>query len=1166
MVLVYYKVRMRLSLINFLIVLFCLSAPLGAEALRTPEQVLQETSELITTAGEHLYPPSVEGLSKAEAAYRKALWNVDEIERRFETERANPESKGAFETLAQFRTNCAVGLAMIHGMRQDEGEAIKVVTEQLPLVERSGDKLSLGQLHKTLADSYYRLQDLRASKSHFQKALEYYHTGPERYAEAIRYARLSYYRCLEDLGEADLALEELGAALAASRKLDDSKVRENAMKSSLFERAYFYLRQGDRAKAERDIRAMLDLSVVKDDPLEKFPTLLALYNACHGSEREAERSEILKQAGLELEKAQASGRSVPGSFEQTYHLALLNENSDTGDVEGVLRHIERIDELHAESGIGGLSPAFQSRYNVYQTQGRGGELLPLLQTYLDGLANPTFEDLRLHLTLIGGLAGEGNVEQALTRLAALQEQLRSLEANSLLLEAKVLEGKLYDQYELGDKATELYEESLQLARRLGRQEMVRDLKVALFQASLRKPNYLQDKAKVRRDFEELLSGADFAKVSTLELSSLVSSYVRELIDQGNYQEAQATLDFLGQSFGGKSPFVDRYLTVMKAKVRRKLGDLDNAESEIVTLTSLAEQTSDIRFRRRIWEELVEWKMAVEENLESDPILAKLAELEDQEEQVDEKILGQLFKARLAGYRGRRQEQMQRIERAEDLLISVRQSGAQLGLQSAYLNLAMEVYQALVIRLVADEKYDEAFSATERALGLTLGALFSRAESDILRSATPEEKRELDALFARRETLEGQMLRQGGTQADKTLEEISTLVGRVDGLLAKIAQRVDGSNKLFSGSVDADYVRRNLRQDQALVRFFTGDLQSYAFLLAPDRPTRVVQLAGADEIMQKVSAYRRAIQLQAGNTAKLGEQLSNDLFGELPELAEFEEIVVVPDGPLYLLPFSALQLPNGKPFFSLSLSILPSARSLSFLEAPRGFVKGGEVTVFANPQFSSGSSSESAFGIGSLRVSPEGAPAELPGTAKEADLVRRLCGQTLKVRSFEGRNASRKSLEEINQSGTLKRSRIVHFATHGFTVPEDPRLSGLILSLVDENGRPNNGYLRLVDIYGLNLDADLVVLSACQTGLGTIRHGDGLLGMYQGFLTAGGRQVLTTLWSVDDEATAQFFEYFYKALMDGRTAKESLAFAQESMLNSNQWSSPFFWAAFQIVSR
>lgn len=1158
--------RLRLSFINFFIVLFALTASLGADESKTPEQLLQEATDLISSAGKLLYPTTVEGLKQAEVSYSAALENVDEIERRFESERGSPKGKAAFETLAQYRTNCAIGLAMVYGMRQDEGAAIKVMTEQLPLIERSGGPLSLGQLHKGLADSYYRLQDLKSSKSHYQSALRYFDTDPEKHAEPIRYARQTYYRCLEDLGEIEEARRQLDLALIASRKLTDPKARENALKSSYFERAYLSIRQGDRAAAERDIRAMLDLGVVKNDPLEKFPILLALYNACHGSDREAERTKILAQAGGELEKARAKGREIPGTLEQTYHLALLVEKSGSSDMEAVLHHIERIDELHAESGAGGLSPAFQARYNLYQTQGRAGELLPQLKTYLDGLSNPTFDDLRLNLTLINGLAALGNVEEALTRLSALQKQLEMLEAKSLLLEAVVLEGKLYDQYELADKATEKYEEALELARLLGRRETVREVKVALFQSSLRKPNYLQDKAKVRRDFEELLSDSDHAKVSTLELSSLFSSYVREMMEQSNYREAKGTLDFLRQNLGGKSPFVDSYLTVMTAKVRRKLDDLDEAESEIATLTALAEQTSDVGFQRRIWEELVEWKMAVEENLESDPVLAKLAELEDQEEQVDEKILGQLFKARLAGYRGQRDEQMQRIERAEDLLVSVRQSGAQLGLQSAYLNLALEVYQALVIRLVADEKLDEAFSATERALGLTLGALFSRAESDILRSATPEEKKELDALFARRETLEGRMLRQSGAEADKTLEEISALVGRVDHILAQIARRVDGSGKLFSGSVDADFVRRNLKEGQALVRFFTGDVHSYVFLLAPGRPTRVAQLEGVDKIMRDVAAYRKAIQLQSGNAAKLGDALSKGLFGELPELSDFQEIIVVPDGPLYLLPFSSLSLPNGKPLYTSSLSILPSARSLSFLKAARPFGKGGEVTVFANPRFSSQSSSEPAFGLGSLRVSSDGAPQELPGTAKEAQLVRRLCEQTLKVKLFEGQEASRASLDEISRSGALGRSRIVHFATHGFTVPEDPRLSGLILSLVDAQGRPNNGYLRLIDIYGLNLDADLVVLSACQTGLGTIRHGDGLLGMYQGFLTAGGRQVLTTLWSVDDSATAQFFEFFYTALMEGRTAKESLAFAQQNMAKSEQWSSPFFWAAFQLVSR
>ena len=157
--------------------------------------------------------------------------------------------------------------------------------------------------------------------------------------------------------------------------------------------------------------------------------------------------------------------------------------------------------------------------------------------------------------------------------------------------------------------------------------------------------------------------------------------------------------------------------------------------------------------------------------------------------------------------------------------------------------------------------------------------------------------------------------------------------------------------------------------------------------------------------------------------------------------------------------------------------------------------------------------------------------------------------------------------QLSESGELQKSRIVHFATHGFVDRGDPRLSGLVLSLVDQEKRPVNGFLRLFDLARIRLNAELTVLSACQTGLGAEQqNGDGLLGLYQGFLTAGSRQVLCTLWAVDDEATKEFMKLFYTEWANGSSAKAALSHAQGTMARSSRWSKPYFWAGFQLVGR
>jgi CHAT domain-containing protein len=141
---------------------------------------------------------------------------------------------------------------------------------------------------------------------------------------------------------------------------------------------------------------------------------------------------------------------------------------------------------------------------------------------------------------------------------------------------------------------------------------------------------------------------------------------------------------------------------------------------------------------------------------------------------------------------------------------------------------------------------------------------------------------------------------------------------------------------------------------------------------------------------------------------------------------------------------------------------------------------------------------------------------------------------------------------------------VHFATHGILNNKHPELSGLILSLVNKHGGAQDGFLKLQDIYNLKLPVELVVLSGCETGLGEEIRGEGLIGLTRGFMYAGASRVVASLWSVSDIATAHLMADFYKAMeRDRMTPAAALRAAQIRMWRQKQWSSPYYWAAFQI---
>jgi CHAT domain-containing protein len=194
-----------------------------------------------------------------------------------------------------------------------------------------------------------------------------------------------------------------------------------------------------------------------------------------------------------------------------------------------------------------------------------------------------------------------------------------------------------------------------------------------------------------------------------------------------------------------------------------------------------------------------------------------------------------------------------------------------------------------------------------------------------------------------------------------------------------------------------------------------------------------------------------------------------------------------------------------------------------------------------------------------RANDRGGFSRLPFSREEAEAISSLVPTTslMKETDFHASLANA-------TNGELTNYRIIHFATHGLLNSEHPELSGLVLSLVDENGKSQDGFLRMNEIYNLKLPADLIVLSACQTALGKEIKGEGLVGLTRGFMYAGAQRVVASLWQVDDLATAELMKSFYRGILkDGMRPAQALRFAQLELLKQRRWSSPYFWAAFVI---
>jgi CHAT domain-containing protein len=353
--------------------------------------------------------------------------------------------------------------------------------------------------------------------------------------------------------------------------------------------------------------------------------------------------------------------------------------------------------------------------------------------------------------------------------------------------------------------------------------------------------------------------------------------------------------------------------------------------------------------------------------------------------------------------------------------------------------------------------------------------------------------------------------------------------------------------------------------------------------AARRVTELI-LAARDPATPETPAQRsrRRARVQA-EYRQASSRLSHLLLAPVADLLERRRLVVVADGALHYVPFGALPAPGraagaakDPPPLIVEHEVLsvPSASVLAVLrqeqresERPKGMV-----AVLADPVFGADdvrlgakrtddARETSAHGALERSVRDAGIDGfrRLRFSRDEADAISRLVprGRSLSALDFR---ASR----ETAVSPELGRYRIVHFATHGVLNAQHPELSGVVLSLVDEQGRPKEGFLRLHEVYGLSLNADLVVLSGCETALGKEIRGEGLVGLTRGFMYAGAPRVIASLWNVNDRATAKLMGRLYEGMLGrGLRPASALREAQVEMWKRQPGAVPHLWAAFVL---
>ncbi|MEP6902475.1 MAG: CHAT domain-containing tetratricopeptide repeat protein [Actinomycetota bacterium] len=379
----------------------------------------------------------------------------------------------------------------------------------------------------------------------------------------------------------------------------------------------------------------------------------------------------------------------------------------------------------------------------------------------------------------------------------------------------------------------------------------------------------------------------------------------------------------------------------------------------------------------------------------------------------------------------------------------------------------------------------------------------------------------------------------------------------------------------------------IEADTAILEFALGEKESYVWVIRKDS-FKLVKLASKAVINQTAREFYLALTDRRAKNDKTiiekSQNLSRAVLQPLAgEIQNIKQLIIIADGSLQLIPFSALTLSPDTAYQPLATTVeianAPSFSSLIFLcenKANRQPSADKLLAIFADPIFQddderlalnkttnpktpqnraqlSENLSQVLRDFGLERL------ARLPFSGIEAREIGKFAPQQTFLAL--GANASRQNFLR----GDFNSYRILHFATHGFLDQQNPDLSGLVLSLYDEKRTPQNGFLRVIDLYSLHLNADLVVLSACQTGLGKETDGEGIVGLTSGFMFAGASGVVSSLWKVEDAATAELMKRFYRAMLkENQTPSAALRIAQNELRQIPRFRNPNNWAGFILT--
>jgi CHAT domain-containing protein len=348
------------------------------------------------------------------------------------------------------------------------------------------------------------------------------------------------------------------------------------------------------------------------------------------------------------------------------------------------------------------------------------------------------------------------------------------------------------------------------------------------------------------------------------------------------------------------------------------------------------------------------------------------------------------------------------------------------------------------------------------------------------------------------------------------------------------------------------VERSLSPSSVIMEYVVADPQSYCLVITHDG-SHIVPLVGRDRINTLVAAYLEAVKAKR-QAREEGRQLYDILLRPITEAAGKETLVIIPDGALHLVPFEGFVDGSGKYLVETNTIIYePSASSFYLLTQDVRRARS-----FAHALLAVGGV---PYDPAELKQAPltrgydEKQLANLPASKDEV-----IAAQSAIHDPTDTLLLGPAATESAFKRADLAQYRIIHLAVHGFASEEDPNQSALVL--LSDRAAGEEGFLHASEIVQLHLNADLVILSACDTGVGLVEGEEGIAALSRAFLLAGAKAVVSTLWSINDAYSLVVMKHLYQHLAAHEPAAEALTKAKRDTLREfGPATAPYYWAGF-----